>query len=306
MADQRCNSSDYKKFSSVLIILASVSLGLLLPQIGSIWQPYTSVILGFLMFMVALNIDPAALIRSVQEYRSIIFALIMVFVVPPLLALPAQLFFSPVQYVAIVLALSAPAAVSSVFWCSIFRGHTPLALIVSISSNLIAIVTIPLTMLVLVGVTAPVNVAAIFLNLIYIIVIPITAAQIVKKLFSRTSKKIVNKSAPIQHAAFFLLLWGAVSAGATFTRSHPVDFLFFNLFFLSVFSVNFLIAYLVGRRFSRAHGIALALVSSHKNSVLAIVIGSLLLGSVALPPLIANVVAQNLFLVPARAALGKE
>jgi predicted Na+-dependent transporter len=296
---------EIKNFASIFIILISVSLGLLLPQVGNIWQPYSSVTLGFLMFMVALNVKPTELLHSIQDYRTIFFAYILIFFLPPLLALPAQFLFSPLHYIAIVLALSSPAAISSVFWCNIFRGYTPLALVVSISTNLLAIITIPVTMLIVTGVMASIDVSSIFLNLTYLIVIPVSVAQIIRKLLPSMSQKIIHKSPPIQHALFFLLLWGAISPGAAFTRTHPYDFLIFNIFFLIIFSLIFTIAYLVGKPHGKTHAIALGVVSSHKNSVLAIVIGGLFFGPAVLPPLIANVVAQNVFLIPARLALWK-
>jgi bile acid:Na+ symporter, BASS family len=298
--------SGFRNFSSVIVILVSVTLGLILPQIGAIWQPYTIPILGFLMFMVALNISPKVIIKSIQDYKSISLALIIIFIIAPLLAIPSQFFFSPTQYLAIVLALSSPAAISSVFWCSIFKGYTPLALVISVSSNLLSIITIPLTIFLIAGLMTPIDTTSIVVNLIYLIVIPVITAQIIRKFVPNATRKIVKKSGLIQHVIFFLLLWGAVSPGAMFTRTHPLDFLFFNLFFLFVFSIIFVISFLIGARYGRKTGVALAVVSSHKNSVLAIVIGSLLLGPEALSPLISNVVAQNIFLVPARLALGKE
>ncbi len=281
-------------------------LGLILPQIGSIWQPYNSLILGFLMFMVALNFNATTLMKSIQSFRVILFALIMLFVVSPLLALSGQFLFSPTQYIAIILALSAPAAISSAFWCTIFRGHIPVALVVSVISNLLSIITIPLTMSILAGIAIQVDFGVIFLNLLYITIIPIMLAQAIKRLLPNASKQVTQRSGPIQHIAFFLLLWGAVSPGAILVSTQPIDFLIYNVFLISIFSICFIIAYLVGKRFGRTHAITLGVVSTHKNAVLAIVIGGLLLGSEGLPPLIANIVAQNIFLIPAMIAIGCE
>jgi predicted Na+-dependent transporter len=258
------------------------------------------------MFLVALNISPIALIRAVRNYRTILFALIMIFIIPPSLSLLGYFLFTPVQFVALVLALSAPAAISSVFWCDVFGGYTPLALVISIFTNLLAIATIPITMLITAGIVAQIDVTSIFLNLVYLIFIPIGLAQAVRRFFSRVSEKLVNNGASIQHGLIIFLLWGAVAPGAVFTRTHPVDFILFNIFIISILGITFTITYLVGRRFGRTQAIALGVVSSHKNSVLAIVIGGLLFGPDALPPLIANLVAQNIFLIPARAALGNQ
>ena len=74
-------------------------------------------------------------------------------------------------------------------------------------------------------------------------------------------------------------------------------------FILLILSATFVVAYFSGKRFGRSSAIALSVASSHKNSTLAIVIGELVLGPIALPALIANLVGQNLFVIPARAVL---
>lgn len=292
-----------RRYSSVLAVLVSVILGLLLPQIGIMWSSYTSIFLGLLMFMVALSVELQELFYSVRDYRMILVAFLMVLVFPPIISLLGKPFFAPVEYAGIVLALSAPSAISSVFWCDVFGGHTPLALIISILTNLLAIVTLPVTLLLMIGLTSQVDSVTIIVNLIFLIVIPITAGQIIRRVFTRSSKKLVEKSPIIQHILIILLIWGATAPGAVFTRNNALIFAVFNIFFLLVLSGIFVLAYLIGRRFGQSQAIALGLVSSHKNATLAIVLGGLLLGPAALLPLIANLVAQNIFLIPARLVL---
>ena len=95
-----------------------------------------------------------------------------------------------------------------------------------------------------------------------------------------------------------LLRRGLLSLGTTLWISW-----FLLLFILLILGATFAIAYVVGKKYGRSRAIALALVSSQKNATLAIVIGELVLGPMALPALIANLVGQNIFLFPARAAL---
>lgn len=298
------NFHSIKKFSSVIIILLAVTLGLLLPNVGLIWEPYVPLILGLVMFVVALNIDLTGLLRSIRDYRLIAFSLVLIFVLPPILSLPGTFLFSPIYYLAVVLALSGPAAISSVFLCDIFGGFTPLALTIRILTNLLAIITIPTTILLTFGVAASFDVTAIILNLVYLIVVPVSAAQAARKLFSKTTKQIVSKGSTIQQLLVFFLIWGAVSPGSAFLVAQPRDFFYLIIFFLSVFTIIFLIAYLGGRHFGRLNAIALGVVSSYKNSTLTLVIGLLLLGPGVSLPLIANIVAQNIFLIPAKLAIG--
>lgn len=298
---------DYKefisKFSSIIVALIAVSLGLMLPEIGLLWHPYTSIFLALIMFFVALNLKPREFVSSLRNYKIILLSLGLVFLVPPLFSVVGMPFFKPVEFAALVIAFSSPAAISSVFWCDVFHGHTPLALIISVVTNILALVTVPITILLVTQTIAQIDSAAIFTNLFFILLVPLVAAQALRRIFSQKTQKIVVRSSPIQQALVLFLIWGAVAPGAVFVEERPVEFLLILFFILLILSATFVVAYFYGRRFGRSTAIALSVVSSHKNSTLAIVIGELVLGPIALPALIANLVGQNLFVIPARAAL---
>jgi predicted Na+-dependent transporter len=291
------------KFSSIIIVLASVGLGLLVPDIGLLWHPYTSVFLALIMFLVALNIEPKEFLSSIKNYKIIILAFVLVFIVPTIFSVIGLPFFKPIEYAALVIALSSPAAISSVFWCNVFDGHTPLAVIISMITNLMALITIPLTILLITQTMAQINSATIFSNLLFILVVPLIAGQALRKLSPHTIQKINIHSPPIQNALVLFLIWGAIAPGTILILKNPIEFMLLMGFIMLILSATFVVAYFTGMRYGRSKAIALSVVSSHKNSTLAIVIGELVLGPIALPALIANLVGQNLFLIPARAAI---
>jgi predicted Na+-dependent transporter len=292
-----------RKFSSIIIVLTSVGLGLLAPDIGIIWHPYTSIILALIMFLLALNINPKDFINSIKNYKIILLAIGLVFLVPPIFSVIGIPFFKPIEYAALVIALSSPAAISSVFWCNAFDGHTPLALIISMLTNLMALITIPLTILLMTQTIAQINSVEIFSNLFFILVIPLVAGQVLRRLLSQKTQKINIHSSLIQQSLLLFLIWGAVAPGAALIQENPVEFMKFLFSIVLILSATFAVAYFTGRKFGLSRAIALSVVSTHKNSTLAIVIGELALGPIALPVLIANLVGQNLFLIPARAAI---
>jgi predicted Na+-dependent transporter len=170
-------------------------------------------------------------------------------------------------------------------------------------TNILALVTIPITILLVTQTIAQIDSVSIIVNLIFILVVPLVAAQVLRRLLSQITQKIVVRSHPIQQALVLFLIWGAVAPGAIYVKESPVQFLLLMFFIMFILSATFIIAYFSGKRFGRSSAIALSVVSSHKNSTLAIVIGGLVLGPIALPALIANLVGQNLFVIPARAVL---
>ncbi|TFH23879.1 hypothetical protein E4G67_02595, partial [Candidatus Bathyarchaeota archaeon] len=229
---------DYKnfirKFSSIIVALIAVSLGLLLPGIGLLWHSYTSIFLALIMFFVALNIKPREFVNSLRNYKIILIALCLVFLVPPIFSVVGIPFFKPVEYAALVIAFSSPAAISSVFWCDVFRGHTPLALIVSMVTNILALFTIPITILLVTQTLAQIESVAIFTNLFFILVVPLVAAQALRRLLSQKTQRIVVRSPSIQQALVLFLIWGAVAPGAIFVRESPIEFILLLFFILLI------------------------------------------------------------------------
>src|SRR5665647_988389 len=189
------------------------------------------------------------------------------------------------------------------FLVCVFCCSTPFAFFLSMVTNILALVTIPITILLVTETVAQIDSAAIFTNLLFILVVPLVAAQVLRRLLSQKTQRIVVRSPPIQQTLVLFLIWGAVAPGAVFVEDSPVEFMLLLFFILLILSITFVVAYFSGKKFGRSCAIALSVASSHKNSTLAIVIGELVLGPVALPALIANLVGQNIFVIPARAAL---
>ncbi len=276
-----------------------------MPQVGMLWSPYTTVILATMMFLVSLTIEPNKIAPAVKNHRIVLFAVFTTFVVPSLLGLLAIPFFSPIQSAAIALAMSAPSAVSSIFWCDMFRGNAALALVLSVVANLLSIIIMPVVMLLAVGMMVQINLVSIVTNLLFLIVIPLFTGQIIRKSFPQKTKTLTSKNEIVQLVLLVLLLWGAVAPGAVYAITELRLFAAFNIFIFCILGLTFIFTYIMGRRFGHSQAVALSVVSTHKNATLAIVIGSLLFGPQALPPLIANLVAQNILLIPARAALDR-
>jgi predicted Na+-dependent transporter len=150
---------------------------------------------------------------------------------------------------------------------------------------------------------AQINSVEIFSNLFFILVVPLLAGQVLRRISAQKTQKISIHSTHIQHTLVLFLIWGAIAPGVILIQENLGEFMLLLLFIVSILSATFTVAYFVGKKFGRSRAIALSVVSSHKNSTLAIVIGELVLGPLALPALIANLVGQNLFLIPARAAI---
>lgn len=286
-----------RRFFTPLLVLVSIALGFLFPDIGALWKPYLSVLLALLMFFVSLTIEPREIKESVKSYSVVALALLMVFVVTPLLALSAKLLFSSEVYVGTVLAFSSPSAIVTPFWAGVFSGDVATALVVSTTANLLAVVTVPLTMIVAVGSAVSVDMSWMVQNLAVVILVPFGAAFLFRKALSVDATRINAYSSKVELAILVLLVWGSVADGAVYARSHAVEFAFLNVFMLCVLGLAFAVAYLVGRRFGRRQAVTFGIAACVKNAALALVVGVTGFGPAVLPPLVANLIAQNLLVV---------
>ena len=97
------------------VILLSIVLGFVFPDIGLIWKPYLAFLLMLLMFFVTLGLEPEQIAKSLRAYPVIGVGLLAVFVLLPLLSLLARPLFSPIIVADVLLAFSCPSAVATAF-----------------------------------------------------------------------------------------------------------------------------------------------------------------------------------------------
>ena len=296
-------SSLASKFVTPLIIIMSIVLGFVFPDVGLMWRPYLALLLMFLMFFVTLDIEPKELRRSLSNFPVIVAGLFMVFVVTPLLSLLAKPFFSPIVYAGIVLALSSPAAVATAFWAKVFRADVPAALIISTVTNLLSIVTIPATMLIAIGTTISMDVAGMMLNLAEIVLIPMTASFLIRKYVHINHGLVTAVTSRTELVILVFLVWGSTAPGVAYAKENVTEFVILNAILLLMLALAFVIAYFLTRRLGHKQAVSIGIATTVKNVALSLVIGSVAFGSQIIPPLIANLIAQNLLLIPLKAAI---
>ena len=293
------------KYSTLLVIVLSIILGFVLPQVGLLWKPYLSPLLMLLMFSLTLNIEPKEIAASMSNYRIIGIAMFTVFVLMPSLSLTGKAFFSPTVYAGIVLAFCCPSAIATAFWAKVFRGDVATAMVVSTLANLLSIVTVPVTMLIAVGTAVNVDVLAMMVNLAEIVLIPMAVSFLLRKFVHVNWSKMSIYSSRAELGILVLLVWGSIAPGAQYTLNNLQGFVMLNAFMLALLASAFVMTHFLTIKFGYQKAISIEIATTIKNAALSLVLGLTVFGPDVLPPLIANLVAQNLLLVLAK-ALTKE
>lgn len=288
-----------------IAILLSIAMGFLLPSVGLLWRNYVGVLLVLLMFFSFLRIDAGDARQSLLNVKAIGFALLMVYVFMPVLVLPAKLLFSPIIFAGIVLGFGAPPAVATAFWTRVFKGDIAFALVVTASASLIAIVTVPATMLLATGTMAGANLYYLVSLIAELVLIPVFAVFLLKRVIRTDWKRLTDHTHLIELLIVFMLVWGAMAPGTGRVEADLGQFAALNVFMLVSLGLGFAVAYLLGKRFGYGRAVTVGIATCVKNAGLSLVIGLTVFGSSILPPLIANLVAQNLLIVSLEAYFRK-
>ncbi|HVP16546.1 MAG TPA: bile acid:sodium symporter [candidate division Zixibacteria bacterium] len=300
-------SSLISRYFTSLVVVLSIVLGFVFPEVGGLWSgaPYLTLLLMFLMFFVTLSIEPNDVAQATRSYPVILVGLFTTFVLLPVLALSTKPFFPEIIYAGTMLALCCPSAIVSSFWTKVFKGDIATALVMSIVTNLVSIVTIPATMLIAVGTVLNVPVASMMLNLAEIILIPMTASFLLRRFVHIDWKRFSGYGSRVELGILVLVVWGSTASGVEPVRNNVSQFVYLNIFMLGIFALAFASTHFLTMRFGHKKAISIEISTTVKNAALSLVIGLATFPKPILPPLIANLIAQNLFLFPAKAITEK-
>jgi BASS family bile acid:Na+ symporter len=293
------------RYGTFLVIVVSIVLGFALPQVGVIWKSYLTVLLMLLMFFVALSLESREITAAARNYPVIIIGLSTTLILMPLIGITSRPFFPPVDFAGIILALCCPSAIVSSFWTKMFKGDVATALVISVITNLLSIITIPLTILVAVGTTLSVNATSMMLTLAEIILLPMTIAFVIREYVHIDWNRVRTFGSRADLGIIVLIIWGSIAAGINYVKSDIIEFGALISFIISILAIAFVATYLLTRRFGYQRAMAVMIPTTIKNATLSLVIGLTAFGPEVLPPLIANLIAQNIILIPAKAVTKK-
>jgi BASS family bile acid:Na+ symporter len=288
------------RYGTLLIVGLSIVLGFALPQVGMVWKSYLNPLLMILMFFVALSLESKEIKAAARNYPVITVGLFTTLILVPVIGLSAKLLFSPVNYAGSILALCCPSAIVSSFWTKIFKGDVATALVISLITNLLSIITIPVTILLAVGLTLNVDAASMMLNLAEIILLPMPLAFLIRKYVHIDWNRVSNFGSLAELGIIFLIIWGSIASGIAYVVGNLMEFVALNGFMLCILAIAFAATYMLTRRFGYQRAIAIMIPTTIKNAALSLVIGITAFSPKILPPLIANLIAQNVLLIPAK------
>ncbi|MFA4954075.1 MAG: bile acid:sodium symporter [Patescibacteria group bacterium] len=291
----------------IFILLASLALGLILPHYAVLLAPYSTIFLGIIFFLSALKIDLKEVSRYLKDRKMIVLANAIMLVIYPLIVYYLMRFIYPDLALAFLLLAAMPAGMTSPLLAEICGGRQSLALVLTVTTSLLAPFTIPLVIKYTVGAEISVDVFSLFLTLVKVIFVPFILANVVKYIWPKKIKAWFPALSPISMALLGLIILGIVATqAATILGGVNAKFLLTLLALFLLFIAFHLVGYYSVYWRDRADRISITICLTYMNFILAIYLaGKYFNQPGVVVPVILSVLPWSLLIIPFKFMLRK-
>ena len=291
----------------IFILLASLALGLILPHYAVLLAPYGTIFLGSIFFLSALKIDLKEVARYLKDRKMIVLANAIMLVIYPLIVYYLMRFIYPDLALAFLLLAAMPAGMTSPLLSEICGGRQSLALVLTVTTSLLAPFTIPLVIKYTVGAEISVDVFSLFLTLVKVIFVPFILANMVKYLWPKKIKTWFPAISPISMTLLGLIILGVVATqAATILGGVDAKFLLTLLALFLLFIAFHLVGYYSVYWRDRADRISITICLTYMNFILAIYLaGRYFNRPGVVVPVILSVLPWSLLIIPFKFMLRK-
>ncbi len=197
-----------------LFLLLAVLLGLAVPGAGRHITPYSIYFLLVVMFLTSLGIELADIRGALTHVRHLLTALLLVFVLSPLVAFLLSFTLEKKLAVGLILYSAIPSAMANAFYIRRLRKNAALALLITVFTTLMAPFITPLVVKLLTGVFLDMNPFDLFLSLIKLILLPFGLAGLIRHYAKGAAQILLSNSAPITTVCMFFVILGVISSAS--------------------------------------------------------------------------------------------
>ncbi len=167
--------------NQIVAVLIGLVLGLAWPGTFAWINQYSTPLLMAVFFTSSLRLSLPALLTYAKDWRLLVIANVFMLVVIPLaLFVPLQ-FLSPEWALAFLIAGVTPTGMTIALVAEFFGGTPPLALLITVTTSLLAPFTIPLLFQIAIGQSIPIPVTAMMGSLFLSIVVPFALATLIQQ-----------------------------------------------------------------------------------------------------------------------------
>jgi len=188
--------------SYLAMVLLALFIGVVFSRNVVFLADYSTVVLGAIFFLSALKISFNDIARSLSDKKLLTAVNVFMLIIFPVIVYYVTASLYPSLAIAFLLLAAMPAGMTSPLLAEISGGRQSLALVLTVSTSLLAPITVPFVMKMLAGATISVDFFDMFFSLAQVIFIPFILANILKLFWRRGIDKI---SSHFKSVSVFLL-----------------------------------------------------------------------------------------------------
>ena len=232
--------------SYFFIIVVALGGGLLLSEQTVLLAPFATFMLQVIFFLTSLKLDYHELYKLRKAWKMILAANAFMLILFPvaIYLLTNQLY--PAMAVPLLLLAVMPTGMTAPLLVEVVGGRVSIALILTLTTSLLAPITIPLMISWLASTAVTVSALTMFWSLVKVIVIPFVLAQIVRTIAGKKIEPLFPAFKPISIVLLGLLIAGLVARQAEVITSNIGLTLIYQLVALFIFiGIILIIGYFV-------------------------------------------------------------
>ncbi len=197
-------------------MIVALLLGLFLPA-TSYLIPWNTSFLQVIFFLSCLKINLSQISGSLKDWKFLFLANFLMLIAFPVLIWAIINPFAPDLGLALFLLAAMPVGMTAPLLVEVVGGKQTTALVLTVTTSLLAPITIPLLTKLVYGASVSVDMIGMFLQLATVIFLPFLLATVVRKLFPTTVEATKGKTKPLS-----ILLLGLLIASAIAKQSHQI------------------------------------------------------------------------------------
>lgn len=201
------------RYQLALVLLALVA-GFVIPGFLRPLNPYNSFFLMVIMFATGLRINYKVYMEEMKDWRTLLLAVSMMMIILPfLVTIPLKL-FAPEWVLPFVIAAAMPTGLTAPAVMAIMGGRTSLALLISVTTSVVAPITVPLMLRVLLGESVAINTVSMMSQIALVVIVPLILAGLIQ--WKAGEKRVKEMEIPLRllNLLAFVLVIASVSAGS--------------------------------------------------------------------------------------------
>lgn len=188
--------------SYIGVLLVALALGFALPQVFAPLQAYSTELLQIIFFLTSLHIQLSGIWHELKRWPTILLVSSFMLLALPLLVYGLTSPWLPALALPLVLLATMPVGMTSPLLVQFFGLNTSLALVLTLTTSLLAPFTVPLLLTLLAPASVAIDLSHLFLTLFQVMIIPFVVAQIVRMIWPEVGRATRRVYKPV---ALFLV-----------------------------------------------------------------------------------------------------